>query len=105
MVAEIDELLGAAVWASATPIKNESGFRRAVQKRILAEGPNPEDLQTLASFREHTKIIANNQQREMSRPSLAVDPAAQVSGEQLLPPRLRAKGAKARRQLSDSSTT
>lgn len=48
--------------------------------------------------------LAHEHAVQRERDKLGIDPIAQVSGEQFLSSHLRAKGEKARRQLSDNST-
>jgi hypothetical protein len=49
----LDEFISAALWMQhkSAGIRNPTGFKSAVRKRITAEGPNTEDWETLTSWR------------------------------------------------------
>lgn len=52
--ADVNELVEAAMWEakSLRPVSRPTGYRVSIRKRLMASGPTPEDLDTLARWRE-----------------------------------------------------
>lgn len=85
VVAEIDNLVEAAVWA-AQDIRSPAGFRAKVRARILASGPTPEDIDTLSRWfarRDAAEQQAKIAKQLAAADTLTIDPAAQATGERI----------------------
>lgn len=67
VVDDLEDLIEAGVWAEglARPVRNEAGLRRKIRTRLVAEGPNAEDLLALRAWRAHRdRAASEHEQRE-----------------------------------------
>lgn len=81
-VVEVDELVNAAVWVvkrGGGKIQKEAAYKHIVRKRILANGPNNEDKQSLIEWRA-AQEQANKDARNQAGSEFKIDPSAQKKG-------------------------
>jgi len=89
VVEDLEDLIEAGIWAEGltSSIRNEAGLRRKIRTRLMAEGPNAEDLHALRAWCaqrdrtanervQHEREIASTAARQEQRAAQAAEVSA-----------------------------
>lgn len=91
VVDDLEDLIEAGIWAEGltSSIRNEAGLRRKIRTRLMAEGPNAEDIHALRAWRaqrdraaneraEHERELASTATRQQQHAAQAAEVSAYI---------------------------